>query len=314
MDDQLENVIPRCVSNTIRSDSDIQRVLIDAPNTFIRWDYTWNFLKTSRHRNRFGPSASNTTSFAIKILNNYLPTGDNLAKRNNRIYADWKCLFCDKAKDTLEHLLSCPNLKIAWLDIKEATRLRTIELADTQSNTTKVPDHINQFLSPIGDPNLHTLPDPIKIMAMGIFPAFIRSDLLQMGFSSNIGPICSELLDFTVKKFRETIWKPRCDRNAHREKTMGISAADKRSYTNSAPHTPRRQTDTSDDPSYYHTLLERWKTNHRLGLQAMNTYINRGYHGLNYGWATTRSHIHNWNKYFSQFKEDDKDDHANTQA
>ena len=150
LDDQLENVIPQSVLNTIRSDSDIQRVLIDAPNTFIQWDYTWNFLKTSRHRNRYGPSASSTTSFAIKILNNYLPTGDNLAKRNNRIYADWKCLFCDKANETLEHLLNCPNLINAWIDIKEATRLRTIELANTQSNTTKVPDSINQFLLPIG--------------------------------------------------------------------------------------------------------------------------------------------------------------------
>src|SRR5256884_6001610 len=44
---QLENVIPHSVLNTIRTDLDVQRTLIDTPNTFIRWDYTWNFLKTS---------------------------------------------------------------------------------------------------------------------------------------------------------------------------------------------------------------------------------------------------------------------------
>jgi len=151
-------------------------------------------------------------------------------------------------------------------------------------------------------------------MAMGVFPAFLRSDMLSMRFSANIGPICSELLDFTIKKFRETIWKPRCDRNANRERMLGISVADKRKYSTSTSNNHNRRTDQSNDPSYYHTLLERWKTNHKLGLQAMNVYINRGYHELNYGWATTRSHIHNWNKYFSQFKEDDKDDHADTQA
>lgn len=94
-------------------------------------------------------------------------------------------------------------------------------------------------------------------MAIGIFPAFLRSDLILMRFTSNIGPICFELIDFTVKKFRDTIWKPRCDRNAERERALGISKSDKCTYTNSSLNNIRRRADSSTDPSYYHTLLER---------------------------------------------------------
>ena len=46
-DEHLDNSISRSVLNTIRSEFDINRALVDSPNTFIRWDYTWNFLKTS---------------------------------------------------------------------------------------------------------------------------------------------------------------------------------------------------------------------------------------------------------------------------
>lgn len=233
------------------------------------------FLKTSRHRNRYGPSANNTTSFAIKALNNYLSTGDNLARRNNRLYQDWKCLFCENEVETLSHLFQCPKLIDAWKFIKEATRQRTLELASTQQHNVIVPAHTDNFLPTIGDPSQHTLPDPIKLMAIGIFPAFLRSDMLQIRFRTNLGPVCSELIDFTVKKFRETIWKPRCDRNAQRERALGISKADKRSYSTSSMSTNRRRTDSSSDPSYYHTLLEQWKRNHSTGLDAMNTYINR---------------------------------------
>jgi len=245
-------------------------------------------------------------------MNNYLPTGDNLAKRNDRLYSEWKCLFYNEARETLAHLLICPKLKIEWNEIKDATRRHTIELANTQNNSVIVPDQLDEFFPAVGDSELHSLPDPIKLMAMGIFPEFLKSNLQQMRFTTNIGPVCSELLDFTVKKFRDTIWKPRCDRNVEREKALGISKADKCTYTTTTSDNPRRP-NVETDPSYYHTLLERWKSNHKHGIDAMNTYINRGYHGLNYGWATTRSHIHNWNKLFSQFKEGDKDDHTNTQ-
>ena len=199
----------------------------------------------------------------------------------------------------------CSNLIDVWTNIKEATRIRTIELADTQNNIVTVPDHVDNFLPAIGDQNLHSLPELIKLMAVGIFLAFIRSDIKQMGFNTNIGPICSELLDFTVKKFRDTIWKPRCKRNAERERNLGITSADKRSYPNKILSNIRHRTAASMDPSYYHTLLERWKANHTAELNAINIYINREYYGLNYGWATTRAHIHNWNRLFSWSKDDD---------
>src|SRR5205823_38364 len=84
--------------------------LFSSSTSYIRCDFLWNFFKTIRHQNRFGPSFSTFNSFALKCSNNILPTGDNLAKRHDQIYDNWNCIFCNRNLETLRHLLNCPAL------------------------------------------------------------------------------------------------------------------------------------------------------------------------------------------------------------
>src|SRR3989337_759709 len=80
----------------------------------------WNFFKMIRHQNRFGLTFSNFNSFALKCINNILPTGDNLAKRHNQLYDCWTCSFCNVEKETLQHLLVCPSLSQQWTIISKS--------------------------------------------------------------------------------------------------------------------------------------------------------------------------------------------------
>src|SRR3990170_7067498 len=84
-------------------------------------DYTWNLFKTFRHLNRFGSTFSFFNSFALKILNNLLPTGDLLSKRHDQLYDNWTCLFCENAPETLDHLFVYPALTQQWIDITKSS-------------------------------------------------------------------------------------------------------------------------------------------------------------------------------------------------
>ena len=97
------NIIPSSLVSKVNNVDNIDRLSFSSPlsssslsNNYIRWDYLWNFFKTIRHQNRFGPSFSNFNSFALKCANNILPTGDNLAKRHDQIYDNWTCSFCNR--------------------------------------------------------------------------------------------------------------------------------------------------------------------------------------------------------------------------
>ena len=117
IDNDLRNTVPIAISSLVNDSVNVNR-LYSSP-VYIRWDHTWNLFRSLRHLNRHGPSFSNFNSFAIKILNNLLPTGDNLAKRHDQIYDNWMCLFCNSELETLDHLFTCPSLSQQWVEISK---------------------------------------------------------------------------------------------------------------------------------------------------------------------------------------------------
>ena len=109
------NSIPPSIISKVNNIDNIIR--LHSSKSFFRWDYQWNFFRTLRYQNRFGPSFSNFNSFALKCANNILPTGDVLAKRHDMIYDNWTCTFCNRALETLHHLLICPSLSQQWSNV-----------------------------------------------------------------------------------------------------------------------------------------------------------------------------------------------------
>ena len=83
------------------------------------------------------------------------------------------------------------------------------------------------FLPPITDFATVDFLLACKYLAIGVFPAYIIADL---GIRQNIKKIGVSLLKHAMAAFRTNIWIPRCSLNAEKEKRLGITARDKRTY------------------------------------------------------------------------------------
>jgi hypothetical protein len=96
------------------------------------------------------------------------------------------------------------------------------------------------FLPPITDfSSIDYLP-PIKCLAIGIFPTYILSDFHSMGIRHNFKKLGVSMLKHAMAAFRTNIWIPQCNLNAEREKRLGITSRDKRTYSVNNNHvTPR---------------------------------------------------------------------------
>ena len=73
--------------------------------------YEWEFLWKYQQKNKYQTSIqdSKTKAFWIKISQNELPTLDNLAIRNPKIYGKHQnCPLCNLDKETRLHLFTCP--------------------------------------------------------------------------------------------------------------------------------------------------------------------------------------------------------------
>src|SRR3989337_3944256 len=88
-------------------------------------------------------------------------------------------------------------------------------------------------------PDQEFLP-PIRLLAVGAFPAYIISDLQEMGIQSHWKIISAGLIKHAMSAFRQHIWIPRCNNNADKEKRLGITYQDKRHQTPSRPTNTRR--------------------------------------------------------------------------
>ena len=138
-------------------------------------------MKSLRQLNWHDPTFSNFYSFALKCINDLLPTGNNLSKQISGIYNNWSCPFCKTAPESLQHFLTCPSLEQSWSDI-----------------TLSIYTHLQ--------------------LAIGVFPAYIIADLNDMGIRQNIKKIGVSLLKHAMAAFGTNIWIPRCILNAKREK------------------------------------------------------------------------------------------------
>src|SRR6184192_3117833 len=196
-------------------------------------------MKSLRRLNRHGPSFSHFYSFAIKCINDLLPTGTNLSKRITGLYDNWPCPFCNTAPESLQHFLTCPSLEQSWSDITLSIYTHLQQTLIKLKTRHALPSNQADFLPPITDFTTVEFLSPCRYLAIGVFPAYIIADLNDMGICQNIKKIGVSLLKHTMAAFRTNIWIPRCTLNAEREKQLGITVRDKWTYpVNNNHNTP----------------------------------------------------------------------------
>ena len=158
-----------------------------------------------------------------------LPTLDNLAKRNPKIYGNHQtCPTCGIEKETRSHLFNCPStqneiyntqsdskdLLLEKLKDKikpKETLTLTLFLDNLQAKTTNSPQgYFKLIIGIISKEETNTL-------ATKISWSHNRSKETLLNFSNLLR-----------EQFREKIWKPRCKEINNMEKTLGITKKTKK--------------------------------------------------------------------------------------
>src|SRR5256885_958921 len=194
------NNIPSSLSSRINNVDNYVR-LFSSSTSYIRWDYLWNFFKTIRHQNRFGPSFSTFNSFTLKCSNNILPTGDNLTKRHDQIYDNWNCVFCNRNLETLHHLLNCPALTQQWKTITDSALNFLCSLTTKLCICNTLPDDSNDLFPIITDFPDDDFTPPIQALAIGVFPAYLELDLYKWNIRSYLKIISTVLIKHIMSEF-----------------------------------------------------------------------------------------------------------------
>ena len=164
--------------------------------------------------------------------------------------------------------MMCPSLSQQWLSVSNSILNFLHSLTNKLQIRADIPTDPQHFFPALPGQSDSQLLPPVQSLSIGIFPAYILSDLYNMGIRRQLDVISTNLLKHAVKAFRDTIWKPRCILNAKKEKRLGISLADKRFCALSSSATPRLNADQNSS-NYYQTLLERWKLNWVMGHEEM---------------------------------------------
>ena len=110
-----------------------------------------------------------------------------------------------------------------------------------------------------------------------------------MGIRQNIKKVGVSMLKHAMAAFRTNIWIPRCSLNAEKEKRLGITARDKRTYSVNNNHITPRQSQSA--PGQHQLLLDRWKNNWMMGLAEWDKFVKMGSQGFNYGWGLNKNNV-----------------------
>ena len=298
-DSNKNNVVPIDLLRIVNNVINVDRIYF-SPGCYIttfvlyfhhvcRWNITWHLMKSLRRLNRHGPSFSSFYSYALKCINDLLPTGSNLSKRISGIYDNWTCPFCNTAQESLQHFLICAKLEQSWIDIASSIYTHLQQTLIKLKIRHALPINQADLFPPIADFATVDFLPPCKYMAIGIFPAYIMADLHNMGIRQNFKKIGVSLLKHAMAAFRSTIWIPRCSLNAEKEKRLGIMARDKRTYDVNNNHITPRSSQSA--PSQHQFLLECWKNNWMMGLEEWDKFVKKGCHGFNYGWGLKKNSV-----------------------
>jgi ribonuclease HI len=179
-------------------------------------------------------------SFRTKLMNDELPTFDNLVKRRPELYTRKTCLLCDREEENTEHLFACPGTRDKQSQVWKEVRIRTERLlnkiqkrrpAGQGKDRGKVQEKIT------GDKLLRLIREWENIcgnsgreqinMCVGLFDMskkqawnkVAKEDGLKAAESKEV---LDSLSNNLLRTSRKKIWIPRCEEVIAWEKMQGI--------------------------------------------------------------------------------------------
>ena len=191
----------------------------------VDWNITFAYLK--------GNETYYTTTFKdcrrkrIKIqrLMEEIPTIEQIKKSQYNIYKKWKCVQCNRKKETFIHVWKCNKNKKILRTIQKIVLKYLIRLINEISDNSieiRIEDFEQLSIFKIIDDNQNlSFIDVIK----GIFPLEL-TDLIKTNIGNQtkkIIEIGKKFLEFVFDILHKKIWKPRCEKMKKKEKEKKIT-------------------------------------------------------------------------------------------
>jgi ribonuclease HI len=183
------------------------------------WEYLWKRQKTAK--NITSTQDSKKKSFWIKLAQNELPTLDNLAIRNPKLYGEHQiCPLCLMEKETIFHLFTCSFTQATLENIWPIIKIKLIEKEENfeiQEKKKRLVDEIKAKVS--------ISPQEYIKAFLGLIQ---KEDVKKFKESSKLSEnqckaTIFNLFNLLREQFHKDIWNPRCKEVISMEKILGIN-------------------------------------------------------------------------------------------
>ena len=246
--------------------------------------------------------------FLLNLINNELFILTNFKKRTPHLYSpSLTCPTCSQQEETTLHLFECDNThqerKLTWeASLRKASQLifksvvKDIEKTDIPlDNNPLTPGTIQNFLS-LTLQRTPLTPKQMHALSIGLLEAKWIDSLKTLMDSVSLIPIgrpkVIKYLEILSQKFRskfkKTVWIKRCEQMIRLERTLGISARDKKKN--------RRSNTPSPHHSSTHTSITLLRTTLQSQIPALTTsnisnWIRYGIKWLGFNLVGTKSFL-----------------------
>jgi ribonuclease HI len=166
------------------------------------------------------PKKTREKSFRIKMMHNELPTLDNMNKRFPKEYGSLtNCIYCRREKESLEHLLSCPDVveirKEIWNEMKDQVLNKWPNKTQEEKNQGSR-THISALLEKWYTDKFSQGKSIIDL-SLGLFP---KEDIMEWSSAMEKFKVKKSEAKFLLykwsravcKQIRKKIWNDRCSR------------------------------------------------------------------------------------------------------
>ena len=175
-------------------------------------------------------------SFRTKLMNDELPTFDNLVKRRPELYTRKKCLFCNREEENTEHLFSCLGTRDkqsqVWKEVQikmerlfnKIQKRRPTEQGNVQEKITgdKLLRLIREWENRCSNSGREQINMCVGLFDMSEKQAWNKAAKEDGLKTSESKEVVDSLSNSLLRVSRKKIWIPRCEEVIAWEKIQGI--------------------------------------------------------------------------------------------
>jgi len=185
----------------------------------------------------------------VKYLIEELPTVEHIKKRRPDLYKNWFCPMCENEREYFAHVWSCPRQLSNTNYVINLAKCDLIASLLFVSPSLKKQKIIDIFSSmKIWNPSFDLLEISFIDLIKGFVPRDLVDIILELGLSyKDTKDVIINFMNNLQNIIKEHVWIPRCNKQLHKEESIGITSRIKKKKKNCIDYFSRPRID--QDPN-----------------------------------------------------------------